>query len=431
MWDDCYERKSLLTPASASKLCLSISNVITNWLKSLPQEIIPNILIRLPIKSLIKFTSVSKSWNATIKNPTFIRTHLTHKLNLNDQSAPHLLLLHSVHSEGLSFPLGVRHITGFKQDPYSLHFDNNDVSLFSEVEFPAGLKKEMINPCFRVVGTCDGLVFLADDLGRYCYNFVLWNPCVRKYVMLPKPSVRFSTHGGYEVCLGLGYDALGKDYKVVRLTTLLEQRSVFGGRCQTLAQVYSLANGSWGRLRSDVPPCGVVNDLGQTFVNGAVHWLAVHLEGDDVNYFVLAFDVGSESFREVMLPKTFKMDSAVELRLSVSGDKKSIGLFVRCKSETDCFLDIWVMREYCVEKSWTKLMILTPQGPERSLSKPICFRRSGHEVVLQLEDDHGLVSLDIVSKQFKSFGISAGLVCSVDSYEESLVLLDRENAISY
>ncbi|XP_004294844.1 PREDICTED: F-box protein CPR30-like [Fragaria vesca subsp. vesca] len=145
----------------------------------------------------------------------------------------------------------------------------------------------------------------------------------------------------------------------------------------------------------------------------------------------MGFDVGSESLREILLPESLNQNALLEFKLGATGDRKSIGLFVRCDTETDSYLDIWVMKEYFVQKSWTKLMILTPQGPERSLSKPICFRRSGHEVVLQLEDDHGLVSLDIVSKQFKSFGISAGLVCSVDSYEESLVLLDRENAISY
>ncbi|XP_062016550.1 F-box protein CPR1-like [Rosa rugosa] len=429
MWDDCYEGKSLLTPASASKLCLSITDVVTNWLKSFPEEIIPSILIRLPIKSLIRFTSVCKSWRSTIKDPSFIRTHLAHTLNFNDQNATHLLLLHTVFSQGVSYPLGVRHIVGFKQDPYSLHYDNNDVSQCCKVEFPIGLKEEMINPCFRVVGTCDGLVLLADDLGLYAYNFVMWNPCVRKYVILPEPSVRFSTHGGYEASLGLGYDVIGNDYKVVRLTTLLEQQGMFD-TCPTLAQVYSLAKGSWGRLRSDLPPCGMLPDLGQAFVNGALHWLAIRWEGDDVIFFVLAFDVGSESFREIMLPKTFKMEESLELRLSLSGDRKSIGLFVRFQDESDCFLDIWVMKEYCIDKSWTKLVILCPQGPQRSLPNALCFRRNG-EVVLVLEDSCELVSLELVSKQFKALGISGGQVCSVDLYEESLVLLDKKDAISY
>ncbi|PRQ31101.1 putative F-box domain-containing protein [Rosa chinensis] len=426
MWEDCYEGKSLLSPESASKLCLSITHVFQTWLKSLPKEIIPNILIRLPIKSLIKFTSVCKSWRSTIKDPSFIRTHLTHTLNFNDQNATHLILLHTIFSEGTSTPFGRVHISGFQEDSYCLRYDNNDVSHYCKVEFPIGLKEKMVNPCLRVVGTCDGLVLLADDLGRYAYNFVVWNPCVRKYVTLSKPSVRFATHGGYDASLGLGYDAIGNDYKVVRVTTLLDQPDELP---TTLAQVYSLATGSWGMLRV-LPPCQVPGSWVQASVNGTLHWLALRCVDDHYSHFVVAFDVGSESYREIMLPKCFKADKSLELRLCASGDRKSIGLFVRCKSESDCFLDIWVMKEYCIEKSWTKLMILTPQGPKRSLPEALCFRRNG-EVMLVLEDDRELVSLDIGNKQFKNLGISGGQVSSVDSYEESLVLLDRKDAISY
>lgn len=103
------------------------------------------------------------------------------------------------------------------------------------------------------------------------------------------------------------------------------------------------------------------------FVNGAIHWLAFRLTNDAYIYFVLSFEVSSESFREIMLPESFKLDVSLDLRLFVSGDGKSLGLFAKCDSDTDSFLDIWVMREYCVEKSWTKMMILSPQGPERSL----------------------------------------------------------------
>nr|XP_011460750.1 PREDICTED: F-box protein CPR30-like isoform X2 [Fragaria vesca subsp. vesca] len=239
--------------------------------------------------------------------------------------------------------------------------------------------------------------------------------------------MRFSTHGGYDASVGLGYDAVGKSYKVARLTTLLDHPD--DEHPTTLAQVYSLATGSWGLVRV-LPRCVVPGSWVQAFVNGALHWLALRWMGDHFVYFVVAFDVGSESYREVMLPKRFKTEKSVELRLCASGDMKSIALFVRCKSESDCFLDIWVMKEYCIEKSWTKLMILTPQGPKRSLPEPLCFRRIG-EVVLVLEDDRELVSLDIGSKQFKSLGISGGQVCSVDFFEESLVLLDRKDAVSY
>ena len=38
----------------------------------LPPEILPNILLRLPTKSIVKFTCVCKTWRSLIRNPDFI-----------------------------------------------------------------------------------------------------------------------------------------------------------------------------------------------------------------------------------------------------------------------------------------------------------------------------------------------------------------------
>nr|XP_011460743.1 PREDICTED: F-box/kelch-repeat protein At3g23880-like [Fragaria vesca subsp. vesca]XP_011460744.1 PREDICTED: F-box/kelch-repeat protein At3g23880-like [Fragaria vesca subsp. vesca] len=428
MWDDCYERKSLLTPPSASKLCLSISYVITNWLESLPQELIPEILIRLPTKSLIKFTSVCKSWNSTIKDPKFIRTHT---LNLNDRNATHLLLLHAVHCQRYWSRTEERvQISGFQEDTYSLLHDDTAVSEYRNIELPLVLDKKLINPCFRVVGTCNGLVLLADDFGEYGHTIVIWNPSVRKYVTLPK----FSTRRKYDASLGLGYDAIGNDYKVVRLTDHIDECEP--DECRSKAQVYSLAKGAWSMLRP-VPDCFLPDEFyGLVFVKGALHWVAaVWTHGEPYPYyFILTFDVAGETFGKIEFPMRLELEDVVDLRLSVSGDRKSIALFVKCLNFEggDSFLDIWVMKEYSEEKSWTKLVALSPQGPERSLPRAwaFCLKRSG-EVILQLDGSPELVSLDVLSKQFKHLGISGGEICSVDSFEESLVLLDRNDAVSY
>ncbi|KAL6202141.1 hypothetical protein ACLB2K_025852 [Fragaria x ananassa] len=92
----------------------------------------------------------------------------THTLNLNDRNATHLLLLHTVHSHSFSTVTERRaEIDGFKEDSYSLLHDDTAVSEYCKIEFPVALNEELINPCFRVVGTCNGLVLLADDLGDY------------------------------------------------------------------------------------------------------------------------------------------------------------------------------------------------------------------------------------------------------------------------
>lgn len=44
----------------------------------LPEEIEHNILTRLPVKTLLRFKSVCKTWQAIITSPKFIQTQITH-----------------------------------------------------------------------------------------------------------------------------------------------------------------------------------------------------------------------------------------------------------------------------------------------------------------------------------------------------------------
>ncbi|XP_004287379.1 PREDICTED: F-box protein At4g22390-like [Fragaria vesca subsp. vesca] len=293
--------------------------------------------------------------------------------------------------------------------------------------------KEAVMNAFRVVGTCNGLVLLADDLEDYGYTFVVWNPSIRRYVTLPKSTMRFSRQGTYVGPVGLGYDAVGNDYKVVRLTTLFKKENP----CRpdiwpTSVEVYSLAKGIWSTVSP--PQCIVLHySAAQVFVNGALHWMAKHCHWIDemvhIDSFILTFDVAAESFGEIMLPKGFESEEAQLSTLSDSGDRNSIALFVRNEVPGAFGLEYWVMKEYSEEKSWTKLMVFGPHDRWINVPRVLCFRRSG-EVMLLLKDGH-TVSLDIVSEEFKHLGMYGGDLSSVHSYEESLVLLERKDVVSY
>lgn len=87
------------------------------------------------------------------------------------------------------------------------------------------------------------------------------------------------------------------------------------------------------------------------------------------------------------------------------------------------------------------MISLGPQCPERLLPRALCFRKSG-EVLLLIRGSpdtlgkiniikHDFVSLDIESKQLKNIGACRYQYYSFDSYEESLLLLDKTKAVSY
>lgn len=133
------------------------------------------------------------------------------------------------------------------------------------------------------------------------------------------------------------------------------------------------------------------------FVNGTLHWLAVRRTNDASNYFILTFDVGSESCSGMMTPVifVFELSMSVKLQLSVSGDGKSIALFsgyYEDDSNAVHLLDIWVMKEYGMHESWTKLTTLRPLGPEGSVrmivARALYFRKTG-EIVVELFNEDG------------------------------------------
>lgn len=70
--------------------------------------------------------------------------------------------------------------------------------------------------------------------------------------------------------------------------------------------------------------------LDEPFVNRTLHWPVTRWTKYALYYyFILAFDIGSELFREVLLPETFRWRSALGLQLSVSKDQTSIALFAK------------------------------------------------------------------------------------------------------
>ncbi|CAN6559020.1 unnamed protein product [Malus baccata var. baccata] len=394
---------------------------------NLPEETIHDILHRLPPKSLIICTSVCKPWNSMIKNPSFIRTHLTRTIDLNNQFGTHLLLVCCTRIvERSRFRHGDPELL---EEHCNLHYDNLAFDEHCKLQFPTVPKEEPGNKVLTVVGVCNGLVLLTDCIFFSGNTVMLCNPSTRKSVTLPKPRYTFKGVRGYYDCIGFGFDAVTTDYKVVRIT--FEQWP----NPSAFYEVYSLAGGSW----SD--PCSLdhVNGLKRTckpvFVNGAIHWKAYHRLTNGVSeYFILAFDVGSDSFRRIMTPENFRSSSGEDFY--ISGYGKSIALSKRYYTNIrEPCLDIWLMKECGMEKSWTKLTTLCPPGPETGVCyRPLCIRKSGDLVLVPTDGytgRHELICLDLVSMQFKNIGIHGYRYYYAESYVESLVLLDKTNAVSY
>ncbi|KAM4105678.1 hypothetical protein ACB094_04G010100 [Castanea mollissima] len=362
------------------------NNELIQW-ELLPLEIVTNILVRLPIKSIIICTSVSKAWKSLIQNPTFISTHFQHSHNKN-------LLFFNLCSEN-------------QKEFYALHNEDDEPDFTPHASFDYPSHVPDPDAKFHVVGTCDGLLLsLSNNLTMDTSRLCLWNPSVRKLVNLPL------TNFSSDACIGFGFDPKNKDYKVVRVIKLKERLDF---------QIYSLSTGDqWRMLRVDLAPiCAFCHHEPHAFINGALHWVATRVTNNKFLYFILVFDLGDEVFRHEILPP-----EPIGPTAFVSVYKDSIALI---QKDYNRKLHIWVMKEYGVESSWTKVLSLniSNQGffDLEDIPRVIGFRRNG-EVVLKL-DGGQLVSQDFESKEIKDLGIIGYKNTFVDPYVESLVLLDK------
>ena len=89
---------------------------------------------------------------------------------------------------------------------------------------------------------------------------------------------------------------------------------------------------------------------------------------------------------------------------------------------TEKYFDIWVMREYGVEDSWTKQLIV---GPLLGIHRPLQFSKNG--MLLLVSDDGAIVLYNIGSKEIRKLQIPEFLKSFIPReamlYVESLVSL--------
>ncbi|KAJ6371607.1 hypothetical protein OIU77_002006 [Salix suchowensis] len=164
----------------------------------LPSEIISDILSRLPVKSLVRFKCVSKTWCSLISHPGFAKEHL--KRAKEDTNANHYKIFLSADPH-LSI------------DPEAF-FDADENLLTAQLNFPASYSDR--NSRIEILGSCNGLVCGLSHRNPLIY---IWNPSTRESRELAIPSSReLAIPGSSEdsAFYGFGYDVKLDDYKIVR-----------------------------------------------------------------------------------------------------------------------------------------------------------------------------------------------------------------------
>ncbi|XP_023898825.1 F-box protein CPR1 [Quercus suber] len=286
------------SPPEVSKSLTEEEEEAILW-DSLPPEILTHILVRLPIKSIITCTCVSKTWKSLILNPAFISTHLHHSFSNNNN-----LLLFRLYPKPLVEAFDDTNPIENEKEVYALYRDDM-ITNFNQYT------------SFYTVAVGFGFDFKTND-----YKVVMF------------------------VTRGRGYSHDHED----------EGESP----PEVEVEVYPLATGKWREATAERPKCAVRDTIIvhlrlQAFVNGALH-LVCYKTTPEIKflYFVLVFDLEDKVFREIPLPKHSNMFFWKWVSIMAFGN--SIVVFKPGYSVDTP--DIWVLKNYLDASSWTKIINL-------------------------------------------------------------------------
>ena len=376
----------------------------------LPYDIVLNILARLPVKSVIRFRYISKSYNSSITAPNFISTHLKNIKDShdNDNDSDNGFVIHMP---------SVTNNIGFQRPVCTVALDRT----FDKIS-ELGIPFDFHYIYTQIVGSCNGLLCLANSA-----NVVyLWNPSIRIFKRLPDTCLGRLK----DVTLGFAYHPENNDYKVVRISCL----SLFTHEIE----VYTLSSDSWrsvgttGLTATNVMVYDKNHPLPIPLVNGALHWVSNVVEGEENHRsrMVMAFDVNSERFRELALPDGSVDENTFQTFLALFKGKLASIVWEHSEQPGTRY-SIWVMKEYGVIESWNKLFVVPFEG----VAYCIAFTEYGSLLVRYINDQ-------VEAQGFKFVLVDTETLhekkdpdiqhySSVATFMESLVLFDGANVVSY
>jgi F-box interacting protein len=319
--------------------------------KELPEDLVTEILVWLPVVSLLRFKCVCKSWYALITHQNFIRKHLLHNNN-NNRNALFLLKTTEDYTEDYVVS--------------TLSYETLQVSLTQPVPPPYfGMAKKVR---VYLVGSCNGLVCLHANYGL---NVVIWNPATKETKVVSNSNLPRYPAGYHTVIdgIGFGFDAKTNDYKILNLLSLYDDPNSIQSKKIVQSEVYSLSADSW--RKGDSPPCFLFSCLRpmDTYINGVASWNAsvANWKG------VLSFDMSDEVFLKTQLPDDVLNDSErhffllnESIAMAVTKCSEDHMWYNRGCSEV-CF-DIWLLLEVGVNNSWTRLFTI---GPITGIFRPL------------------------------------------------------------
>ncbi|XP_074267205.1 F-box/kelch-repeat protein At3g06240-like [Silene latifolia] len=385
----------------------------TTSIKYLPLEIWTQILARMPSKTLLRFRCVCKPWCSVIDDGDFIYLHLQLS-NMNNNSKNKLFVAFDIARWGRRRKGGdlmtIRRADNLRKTGHNL------MSSSGTDDFPQS----------HDIGlSCNGLILMWQLIDNKPKKLRLWNPSIRKSLLIPPCPIPSNLHHRTEFVFGFAPST--KEHKILAIT--FDENPNTQPKDMFFA-VYTLSDQQWtvrnnGLINVERSCLELIcwsyyNSSNNVFFQGAVHSIGNDYRNNK-NYLI-SLDFDLEKFTFLELPDSSSDDKSYTSRfLFILGE--SLAVF----SISHKYTKIWVLEHEGGKRVWTLRFSRSSTRDGREL-----FNGNQHSRAFYYEsDDYGGCLLigksfyHIASGMVKERAKSMGSDVRLETYLESLVLLHK------
>ncbi|KAI3901255.1 hypothetical protein MKW92_040975 [Papaver armeniacum] len=411
---------------------------------SLTEDLLIEILLWLPVVSLLRFKAVCKYWRSIIESSDFIHRHANFEKSTSKLG-------------NFIFQYRPKHINGWDYKPYFFVLSSSRGSGDSQEDYGRWSYKNLgtsphlsdedeyemyasYPPQANMVGSCHGIICIHDPHLR---DVILWNPATKKYRCLPKSLTLLDEFGKLKSEFVLfGFDCETYDYKVLQIT-FFEIDNEVDITPPNRIQIYSLQSDSWKwcmdanlyghSYKANTQNQGRYHDgsyyfVGNNFVrkqwitNSVPYWYG------DPEPVVLSFNFSRESFRMIAGPcDNFDLDV-------IGGDRGKIACITFDFNGTHDVYEVYTLDDYSCsatnsnDYSWSKSHAFTVNCPNGGLGTKAITKNGVFGFLCGIGG--GLVFVNFLTAEMKDIEIidgsleGLGYIIRADVYKESLLSID-------
>ncbi|CAG7907706.1 unnamed protein product [Brassica rapa] len=291
---------------------------------TLPVEVVTEIFLRLPLKSIATCRCVCKLWSSVLRSQGFTDSFLT-------KSCARPRLLFACHNHNETHFLLSSQLNHPKHNSYVVA--TNHIARSPRY--------------YKLFGCTNGFFCYGAKQGRNkaVIVTVICNPSTGQSLTLP----RLNSKERYRVENYLGYDPVAKVFKVL---------SVFDGKEHHVLTL-GTKKLSWRVVECCIPHCSSSKWIS---ISGVLYYIAAEPRSSSGESMVVCFDLGTEKFSSVKLLGGFS--KALPLSATMINYNGRLALLM--SSEDTCYVfrtckrfKLWVLRD-AAKHEWSKRVYVLP-----------------------------------------------------------------------